>query len=124
MPLQILVYAGALILAVWGIAHIVPTGRVVAGFGPLSRDNRLTITMTWVSEGLFLIFAGVLPAIVTLQAGARHGGTLVCQIVAVMLLISAGWSAITGARTQILPMKLCPFVKLAAALLLVLGTAL
>ena len=53
-----LLYLGATILIVWGIAHIIPTRNVVAGFGPLSEDNRINITMEWVAEGLALAFVG------------------------------------------------------------------
>jgi hypothetical protein len=33
-----------------GVAHIMPTGHDVAGFGNLSKDNRLILTMDWVTE--------------------------------------------------------------------------
>jgi hypothetical protein len=57
-----LIYLGAAILFVWGVAHIIPTRNVVAGFGPLSEDNRINITMEWVAEGLALAFVGGLVA--------------------------------------------------------------
>jgi hypothetical protein len=57
-----LIYLGAAILFVWGVAHILPTRNVVAGFGPLSEDNRINITMKWVAEGLALAFVGGLVA--------------------------------------------------------------
>ena len=41
---NILLYLGAAILFVWGVAHIIPTRNVVAGFGALSDDNRINIT--------------------------------------------------------------------------------
>jgi hypothetical protein len=55
-----LIYLGAAILFVWGVAHIIPTRNVVAGFGPLSEDNRINITMKWVAERLVLAVAVVL----------------------------------------------------------------
>jgi hypothetical protein len=55
-----LIYLGAAILFVWGVAHILPTRNVVAGFGPLSEDNRINITMKWVAERLVLAVAVVL----------------------------------------------------------------
>ena len=62
----ILLYLGAAILVLWGVAHIIPTRNVVAGFGALSEDNRINITMEWVAEGLALAFVGALVALVTL----------------------------------------------------------
>ena len=58
MLANVLLYLGAAILFVWGVAHIVPIRNVVAGFGPLSEDNRINITMEWVAEGLALAFVG------------------------------------------------------------------
>ena len=43
-----------------GIVHNVPTCNVVAGFGPLSKDNWINITMEWVAKGLSLVFYGLL----------------------------------------------------------------
>ena len=51
-------------LVIWGIAHIVPTCNMVAGFSPLSKDNRINITMEWVAEVLSLVFIGLLVLLV------------------------------------------------------------
>ena len=71
---NILLYLGAAILFVWGVAHIIPTRNVVAGFGALSEDNRINITMEWVAEGLALAFVGALVALVTLVGGSQRSG--------------------------------------------------
>jgi hypothetical protein len=55
---EALAYLAAGVTAAWGVAHIMPTGRVVAGFGSLSRDNRLILTMDWVAEGFTLVLLG------------------------------------------------------------------
>ena len=41
---------------------------------------------------------------------------------AAMLVTMAGVSALTGARTSVLPMKLCPFIKTGVAAAFVLGS--
>lgn len=120
-----LLYAGSLIISVWGIAHLIPTRNVVKGFGELSTDNRLVITMEWVIEGLSLIFAGVLVALATFFLGAgSQGAQLVSYSVAAFLLILAITSMFTGARTSVIPMKLCPAVKTLTAALFVAGNIL
>ena len=43
---EALAYLAAGVTAAWGVAHIMPTGRVVAGFGNLSKDNRLILTIS------------------------------------------------------------------------------
>ncbi len=117
---EILPLIGSVIAVVWGIAHIFPVRLVVSGFGPLSRDNRFIILMEWVSEGLALIFIGVLCACVTLYGGSpeSHVRKIVYLASAGMLLVMAVWTFFTGTRTSILPMKLCPWMKTLAALLI------
>ena len=68
---EALAYLPAGVTAAWGVAHIMPTGRVVAGFGNLSTDNRLILTMDWVAEGFRLVLLGVLVAVVTMRGGRR-----------------------------------------------------
>lgn len=65
MTSEVFVYAGSVIIILWGIAHIIPTRQVVAGFGAISGDNRKIITMEWVVEGLALLFIGFLIIMVT-----------------------------------------------------------
>ncbi len=125
MPSQILLYAGSIGITIWGAAHIAPTKPVVAGFGELSEDNKRIVTMEWVAEGLTLCFIGMLTLVVTILAGPEDAvSTIVYRASAVMLIVMAGWSALTGARTSILPMKICPYVKTAVAVLFILGSVL
>jgi hypothetical protein len=42
---------------VWGAAHLYPTTKIVRGFGDITRDNQLVLTMEWISEA-FLVKAG------------------------------------------------------------------
>ncbi|MHC4093987.1 MAG: hypothetical protein ACYSVY_27565 [Planctomycetota bacterium] len=125
MLASIMLYAGSIIIAAWGVAHIVPTKSVVAGFGPLSPDNRRVITMEWVSEGLMLCFIGVLTGLVTVAT--PHGtpaATLVYRVSAVMLLVMAVWTLVTGGRTAVVFFKICPAVKTAVAVMFFVGTVL
>lgn len=57
---KILIYTGSGMLIVWGLAHILNTSGVVAGFGAISADNTKVLTMEWINEGLTLIFLGAL----------------------------------------------------------------
>jgi len=121
----ILLYVGSMVIALWGIAHIIPTRSVVNGFGPISADNRRIITMEWAAEGLALCFIGLLVAAVTLWGGAPNAASLVVyRASALMLLVMAIWTAATGANTAIIPIKICPFVKTAVAALFILGSIL
>jgi hypothetical protein len=125
MTAAIFLYTGAGVISLWGISHIIPTKSVVAGFGTMSADNARILTMEWVAEGLTLIFVGLLVIVTTLIIGPdKAPGNLIFILVAVMLIVMAVWSALTGARTAILPMKACPFVKSITAILFILAVVL
>ena len=119
----VMLYLGAAILFIWGVAHMLPTRNVVAGFGPLSEDNRINITMEWVAEGLALAFVGALAALVTALGGASDpiGKVVLWAIVGFCVLMGA-WTFIAGRSSSILPIRLCPLVLAVAAVLLVLGS--
>ena len=122
---DILLYVGAGVITLWGIAHIIPTKSVVNGFGQISQDNKRIITMEWVAEGLTLCFIGLLVLFVTLWGGFQNeASTIVYLTSAAMLVVMAILTASTGARTSILPIKICPAVKIAVAILFSLGTVL
>lgn len=78
----------------------------MAGFGPIFNDNRRILLMEWLMEGLLLIFIGSLVVAVTRESDRT--AVIVYQLCALVLLIMAGISLFTGARTAIVPMKLCP----------------
>ncbi|MFQ5988179.1 MAG: hypothetical protein ACE5H6_04940, partial [Dehalococcoidia bacterium] len=120
---DILLYIGSIVITLWGIAHIVPTKSIVNGFGPISQDNKRIITMESIAEGLTLCFIGVLVLLVTSLAGSQSQAAYIVYLAcAVMLLIMAILTAMTGARTSILSYKICPAVKTVVAILFLLGT--
>ena len=116
-------YVGSTVIFLWGVGHLAPTRNVVAGFGELSSDNTKIITMEWLIEGLTLCFIGVLVALSAAILGPSGAATnLVARVAGVMLLLLATVSAFTGARTAVLPMKLCPYIKSAVALAFFVAT--
>ncbi|MFC1926322.1 hypothetical protein ACFLWV_01050 [Chloroflexota bacterium] len=125
MASDIVLYIGSAVIIMWGIAHIIPTKPVVAGFGPISEDNKRIITMEWIAEGLTLCFIGLLVLLITALNGSENPAALnVYRISAIMLIALAGVSLFTGARTSIVPIKICPIVKTVVAVLFILGSVL
>ena len=117
-----LLYIGSVAITIWGIAHIFPTKNVVQGFGELSPDNKRIITMEWIAEGLTLIFVGALVLLITIFYDPFNCvAVFVISASAVMLLSLAVLSFFTGFKTSIVPVKICPFVKIAVAILFLLG---
>ena len=122
---EVLLYIGSGIIILWGIAHIIPTKSIVGGFGAISEDNKKIITMESIAEGLTLCFIGVLVLLVTLLAGSQSQAAFIVYLAcAVMLLVMAILTLLTGARTSILPYKICPVVKTVVAVLFLLGSLL
>lgn len=123
--MQPLLYTGSIIIILWGIAHLIPTGAIVRGFGNISEDNNKILAMEIISEGLTLIFLGLFPLLSLIVAGP---GEKVSQMIfigfAAMLLVMAILTAATGARTPTIWYKLCPAVKTICAILYVFGSVL
>jgi hypothetical protein len=117
-----LLYVGSIIVFLWGIGHLFPTRSIIEGFGNISEDNKKIITMEWIAEGLTLCFIGLLSLLLTIFSYLDGTGFYIgIMSSAGMLIIMAILSFLTGAKTSVLPMKICPYVKLTGALLLILG---
>ncbi len=116
----LLLYIGGALPILWGTAHLFPTRKVVQGFGNITRDNRLVLTMEWISEAILLIFTGTLIVLMTARFGAGAPATQTTSAAsAAMLLILAGVSATTGGRVNFIMYRLCaPLFTLCAALIL------
>ena len=117
----VMIYLGAALTALWGIAHLFPTGSVVKGFGAISVDNQRIITMEWIVEGVSLIFIGTLIASVTFIDPIGTVSKAVFLVSAIGLFVLASVSLFTGFKVNFLPFKLCPFIFTASALLILVG---
>jgi hypothetical protein len=125
MTNEILIYIGAGIIILWGIAHIIPTNNIVKGFGEISADNKKILAMESIAEGLTLIFLGVLPILVTALGESQSLTTRIVYLAnGVMLLAMAILTLATGARTPIIWYRICPAVKTVAAVLFIFGSTL
>ena len=116
-----LLFAGAAILLFWGLMHISKTAPVVKTFGELSIDKKRILSMEWISEGILLVFLGLLVTAATL---VEPHIPVAYWLSAVTLLVMAAVSLATGARTPQLPFKLCPPIFTIAAALILAGSLL
>jgi hypothetical protein len=117
----VLLYLGAALTALWGIAHLFPTGSVVKGFGAISANNQHIITMEWIVEGVSLIFIGILVASVTFIDPLGTVSKAVFLLSAISLFVLASVSFFTGFKVNFFPFKLCPFIFTVSALLILVG---
>ena len=120
---DVLAWAAAAIVFMWGVSHIIPTREVVAGFGDITEDNRYIITMEWVAEGLSFVFVAVLIGAVALSDMAPESAEELVYRVCSGFLITIGiWTAVTGARTGVIWFKMCPVVMSITSAMLVTST--
>jgi hypothetical protein len=120
----IFLYAGSILILLWGMAHLFALKPVVNGFGNLSRDNRHILIMEWLVEGLTFCFIGVLVLLLTVLVGSqRTASQIVYLSSAAFLIVLSILSLFTGARTKEVPFKICPVIKTVTAILLIIGSS-
>ncbi len=49
---EFLAYMAGAITGLWGVAHGVPTRQVIAGFEPITVDNRRVLLQEWLAESV------------------------------------------------------------------------
>jgi hypothetical protein len=120
---SILAYVAAAAVSAWGVAHVIPTPAVVAGFGPISKDNRLVITQEWIAEGVTMLFLGSLVAALVTALGAPSSSIVrgVYGLTAAALVTRGVLTALTGARGAVIFFKICPALLSGVAALLVVS---
>ena len=122
MNLPILTYAASFILMGWGIAHLIPTRGVVREFGAISLDNKRIIAMEWITEGVALVFIGLLVALTTYLDGTSLLSQAVYLSVVVVLNVLSIVSLFTGSRNSFIAFKLCPFIFTGSSILIIVGS--
>lgn len=118
----IITYIGSFLLFGWGVAHLVKTRPVVLGFGEISPDNKRIIQMEWITEGVTLVFIGILAAIVTYLDRTSLIAIAVCWTSFSALNVLSIVSLFTGFRNSFIAYKLCPFIFTGSSILIVIGS--
>jgi len=112
----------AALVALWGLAHAIPTSQVLAGFNPITQDNRRVVLQEWLAEAFTMWgLAGII--VVTIVGGAgSHASHWVYRVVAALLFALAVLTGLTGARTPVIWFKICPVLLTFSAALLVVAS--
>lgn len=119
-----LLFIGGALTLLWGISHLFPTSGVIKDFGNISFDNKMIITMEWITEGMTLIFLGILTTIVTMIDSKSRLSKTIYVSISVMLFALSILSLFTGFRVNFLPYKLCPLIFSTSAILILIGNQL
>ena len=119
----VLASTAAAIVGLWGVAHAIPTGQVLAGFKPITQDNRRIVLQEWMAEAFTMWgIAGVIATVTVVGGTESHASQWVYRIVAGLLIALAALTSVTGARTSIIWFKICPLLLTGSAALLVAAT--
>ena len=121
---DILAYVAAGLVGLWGVAHAIPTSRVVAGFEPITEDNRRVLVQEWLAEAFTMWGLAALVVVTTAVGGSDPDVTAwVYRVVAGLLVALAILTGLTGARTPVVWFKVCPVLLSTSALLLLLASS-
>jgi hypothetical protein len=116
----VLAYLSAAVITVWGTAHAIPTRQVLAGFSPITPDNRRVIKQGWLAEAVTMWgLAAVIIAATAAGGTSADTRAWVYRAVSALLIALATLTALTGARTPVIWFKICPVLLGVTAALLV-----
>ena len=96
----------AVLIALWGVAHAVPTTQVLAGFEPITTDNRRVLLQEWLAEAFTMWGVGALVIAVTAVASTSSATAGAYRVSAALLLALAVLTSVTGARTMVVWLKI------------------
>ena len=118
-----LAYIAGAAVALWGIAHAIPTRQVLAGFEPVTADNRRIIAQEWLAEA-FTMWGIAAVVIITTAAGGIDASARawIYRALAGLLAALAALTALTGARTRVIWFKICPVLLGGSAVLLLIAS--
>jgi hypothetical protein len=116
----VLAYLSAALIAAWGVAHVIPTRQVLAGFSPITPDNRRIIQQEWLAEAITMWgLAAVIIAATAAGGTNADARAWVYRAASALLIALAALTAFTGARTPVIWFKICPvLLTVTAAMLL------
>ncbi len=120
---ETLAYVAGALVGLWGVAHAIPTSRVVAGFAPITTDNRRVLVQEWLAEAFAMW--GLAALVIVSTAVGDPGSDVtswVYRVVAGLLVALAALTALTGARTPVIWFKVCPFLLGTSAVLLLVAS--
>jgi hypothetical protein len=104
---EALAYLAGVILAGWGLVHVIPIRQVIRSLQPATNDSRLVITQEWVVEALAMWGLAALVIIATTVATPAAAENWIYRTTSAIVTAIATLTALTGARTPVPWFKIC-----------------
>jgi len=109
------------VMACWGLFHQLIVGGAITMFRNISESEARLFIMSWVAQGAFMSFMGILPVAMILLHGIYNPGIhtvfMTCGIAA---LILSGHVFLTGFTTHLKPIQVGALIEAAYGLYLVI----
>jgi len=118
----VLAYVAAALTGAWGIAHVLPTRQVLAGFAPITSDNRRILLQEWLAEAVTMAGVATLIVLITAADAGQTATVLIYRLAAGLLMVLAVLTGLTGARTSVVWFKVCPVLLTVSAALLIVAS--
>jgi len=101
---SVLAYVAAAGIALWGVAHAVASGRVLAGFAAVTADSRPVVLQQWLAEAFTMRGLAAVVVAATAAGGVSGAGVRdwVYRAGAALLIALAVLTGLTGARTAVM----------------------
>jgi hypothetical protein len=119
---DVLAYLSAALVTAWGVAHVVPTPRVMAGFEPITPDNRRVVLQEWLGEAFAMWGIAAFVVIATVVGAGTDVADWIYRVAAVLLVAIAALTGFTGARTPVVWFKVCVLLLGCSAALLLIAS--
>ncbi len=120
---SVLAYIAAIAVGLWGVAHVAPTRQVLAGFAPITRDNRRVLLQEWLAEAITMWGISTQIIVITAVGSGAPATVWLYRVTAGLLLALAVLTGLTGARTPVVWFKICPVLLTVSAALLLTASA-
>ena len=106
-------------LAFWGLFHQLIVGGAATIFKNVSEHEARLFVMSWVAQGGFMTFAGLLPALLLLFHNSVDPAVrTVIGVTGLALILLAGHVLLTGFRTHVRPVRIGAIFELVFGLYL------
>jgi hypothetical protein len=94
----------------------------VAGFEPISANNRRVLVQEWLAEAVTMWGIAALVVVTTLVGSETDVTAWVYRVAAALLVTLAILTALTGARTPVVWFKICPVLLTSSAVFLLIAS--
>ena len=104
--LEILGITSGVTLAAWGLFHQLIVGAAATMFKEMSENEARLFVMTWVAQGAFMSFTGILASLLLFFYGLLAGPVQITLLLTgISMLLLSGHVLMTGYRTHVGPIR-------------------